>query len=83
MGSLKIFLYENNRTSTFLEEFYINKFEDLERKIYGYGKDLIICVRTNPLDENTNTTLFQFDAKKTPQMVILILLMIQGDTGLL
>ena len=64
MGSLKIFLYENNRTSTFLEEFYINKFEDLERKIYGYGKDLIICVRTNPLDENTNTTLFQFDAQE-------------------
>jgi hypothetical protein len=44
MGSLKIFLYENNRTRTLLEEFYINKFEDLEKKIYGNGKDLIICV---------------------------------------
>jgi hypothetical protein len=64
MGSLKIFLYENNRTRTLLEEFYINKFEDLEKKIYGNGKDLIICVRTNPLDENTNTTLFQFDAQE-------------------
>ena len=64
MGSLKIFLYENNRTPTLLEEFYINKFEDLEKKIYGNGKDLIICVRTNPLDENTNTTLFQFDAQE-------------------
>ena len=64
MGSLKIFLYEYNRANTLLEQFYINKFEDLERKIYGYGKDLIICVRTNPLDENTNTTLFQFDAQE-------------------
>ena len=38
-----------------LEEFEISKFEDLEKKIYGYGKDLMI-------KEESEITLFQFDA---------------------
>ena len=38
-----------------LEEFEISKFEDLENKIYGYGKDLMI-------NEKSGNILFKFDA---------------------
>ena len=38
---MKIRLCNANNVNL-LEEFEISKFEDLENKIYGYGKDLMI-----------------------------------------
>ena len=38
-----------------IEEFSITKFEDLENKIYGYNKDLMI-------NDQADITLFGFDA---------------------
>jgi len=50
----------NANNGNLLEEFEISKFEDLENKIYGYGKDLTI-------DDQSDNTLFQFDAlEKSP-----------------
>jgi hypothetical protein len=46
------------------EKFEISKFEELEKKLYGYGKELGICIKRKP-DED-DIFLFGFNALEKP-----------------
>jgi|TARA_B100001964_G_C13743861_1_gene384381 hypothetical protein len=63
---MEIYLYNygDKGLTSLHEKFEISKFEELEKKLYGYGKELGICIKRKP-DED-DIFLFGFNALEKP-----------------